>query len=170
MKIREVSSLFYKLSSTYFTGAITIITSGKLNERGCHLSLGFNQSSKKLKEYMFQRGAAVSTVEHTYIAKCLKLLNSSPIIRHLHTQPSLIVIQNYSVCIAIVIWRDYCHTFNGLYLCVVKSSLWNLSYYFPPQVDSRGPHVMRITPVPLYNSFNDVLRVYKLLLDALNDG
>ena len=34
--------------------------SDNINERGCQLSLSFNQSSKKLKEYMMLRGVAVS--------------------------------------------------------------------------------------------------------------
>ena len=36
------------------------------------------------------------------------------------------------------------------------------------QVDSREPNLIRVPPVPLYNTFSDVLRFYLSLCEAVN--
>jgi kynureninase len=57
-----------------------------------------------------------------------------------------------------------------IYISIMKLRLlliFNLILFYFKQFDLRKPDVLRIAPAPLYNNFNEVYRLVKLLFECI---
>ena len=122
---------------------VHIITPSNPEERGCQLSLSFSVPIKAIFQQLEKRGVAVSSSQYIH--------------------SSYLSIDLHILAINILLVEPLTANVFHLDVSPVLPSVRLLDSTARLKCDMREPSVLRVAPVPLYNSFSDVHRFISVL-------